>query len=592
VIIPDDPDEKSAYAKRLICDRCLYGVDKNPMAVDMAKLSLWLLTLDKGRAFTFLDHALKCGDSLLGLSHTDQVNRFHIVADKATQIQDNHLTGTLMPQMFSKAVEKRRQIESFVVNSVEDSEKKSDFLKEAENELAVVRILSDLLIGAAISTADGGAERRAGMPHRNFEIQRTEIWARIIQKYNEKDTDSAFEAIRSLSSEALADINAGLPTVASLRRPFHWPVEFPEVFAVSNGEKPGFSAVIGNPPFMGGQKITGNLGVDYRNYMIDVLAKGKKGSADLCAYFFLRANEVIRPGGMIGLLAINTIAQGDSREVGLDQLAQEAAIPRAVTSRKWPGTANIEVSHVWLRKGDWKGPFVLNDTNVKGISPLLQVPGKVAGNPYRLSANADKSFQGSIVLGMGFVMSPEEAQDYIDANPSNQNVLYPYLNGEDLNSRPDQSPSRWVINFHDWPLRRAEGSEWRRAGEKGQKELEKAGIAASDYGGPVAADYPEMLKIVEEKVKPERDKVQRAIRRIRWWQYAERAPKLYSSISRMDRVLIISIVNNHLGFGFNSSVVIFANRLVVIAHNQYFYFAMFQSNFHYVWAWQYSSTLR
>jgi hypothetical protein len=66
-IIPADPDERMLYARRIICDRCIYGVDINPLAVEMAKLSLWLVTMGKGRAFTFLNHALKCGDSLLGL---------------------------------------------------------------------------------------------------------------------------------------------------------------------------------------------------------------------------------------------------------------------------------------------------------------------------------------------------------------------------------------------------------------------------------------------------------------------------------------------------------------------------------------------
>jgi hypothetical protein len=597
VIIPDDPDEKSAYAKRIICDRCLYGVDKNPMAVDMAKLSLWLLTLDKGRAFTFLDHALKCGDSLLGLSHTDQVNRFHIVADKATPIQDNPLTGTLMPKMFAKAVDKRRQIESFVVNSVEDSAKKSELLKEAEIELAVVRILSDLLIGAAISTADGGAEKRGGMPHRNFEIQRTEIWARIIQKYNEKDTDSAFEAIRSMSMEALEDINAGLPHGASLRRPFHWPVEFPEVFAVNNGTKPGFSAVIGNPPFMGGKKITGNLGVYYRNYVVDVLASGVKGVADLCTYFFLRANEILNLGGMIGLLATNSIAEGDTREVGLDQLAKKGlVIPRAVASRKWPGTANVAVSHVWLRKGAWKGPFFLDDQTVKGVSPLLQVPGKVSGNPYRLAANANKSFIGSYVLGMGFVMSPEEAQDYIDADPRNKEVLYPYLNGEDLNSRFDQSPSRWVINFHDWPLRRAESSGWLSAGEKVQKELQREGIEAPDYNGPVAADYPEMLKIVEAKVKPERDKLglkkdasAKTYARL-WWQFGRKGSELYSTISGMERVLVRARFSNANAFCFIDCYVVLAESVVIVATDETCLSIPLQSTFHEIWSGKYGST--
>nr|MDQ3316620.1 restriction endonuclease [Actinomycetota bacterium] len=71
--LPADTDERLAIARRLVADRCLYGVDKNPLAVEMGKLSLWLITLQKDRPFTFLDHALRCGDSLLGVTSTDQL---------------------------------------------------------------------------------------------------------------------------------------------------------------------------------------------------------------------------------------------------------------------------------------------------------------------------------------------------------------------------------------------------------------------------------------------------------------------------------------------------------------------------------------
>ena len=67
-LIPKDTDERLAYARRIVAQRCLYGVDKNPLAVEMAKLSLWLLTLAKDKPFTFLDHAIRCGDSLVGVS--------------------------------------------------------------------------------------------------------------------------------------------------------------------------------------------------------------------------------------------------------------------------------------------------------------------------------------------------------------------------------------------------------------------------------------------------------------------------------------------------------------------------------------------
>ncbi len=83
-LLPRDAEERLALARRLVAERCLYGVDVNPMAVEMAKLSLWLVTLHKDRPFTFLDHALKCGDSLLGLHLPEQIEHFHLIPARAT----------------------------------------------------------------------------------------------------------------------------------------------------------------------------------------------------------------------------------------------------------------------------------------------------------------------------------------------------------------------------------------------------------------------------------------------------------------------------------------------------------------------------
>ena len=91
---------------------------------------------------------------------------------------------------------------------------------------------------------------------------------------------------------------------------------------------------------------------------------------------------------------------------------------------------------------------------------------------------------------MGFVLTPEEAQALIDKDPKNKDVLFPYLNGEDLNSRTDQSPSRWVINFKHWAL---------DADHDDPK---------NPKGPPYAANYPDCLEIVEERVKPQRTSLQ------------------------------------------------------------------------------------
>ena len=107
--------------------------------------------------------------------------------------------------------------------------------------------------------------------------------------------------------------------------------------------------MVGNPPFLGGQRITGAAGTDYRNHLIAWIADGTKGSADLVAYFFLLATKVAQS---FGFLATNTIAQGDTSEVGLTQIIDNAwTVHRAVPSTKWPGDTTLEISKVWATGG-------------------------------------------------------------------------------------------------------------------------------------------------------------------------------------------------------------------------------------------------
>ena len=98
---------------------------------------------------------------------------------------------------------------------------------------------------------------------------------------------------------------------------------------------------------------------------------------------------------------------------------------------------------------------VCDDAPVARISSLLEPAGRAEGRPERLVENTGAAFIGCYVLGKGFILEPEEAREWIAEDPHNAEVLYPYLNGEDLNSRPDCSASRWVIDFNDWSQERA-----------------------------------------------------------------------------------------------------------------------------------------
>jgi hypothetical protein len=369
-LLPADPEERLALARRLIADRCLYGVDKNPMATEMAKLSLWLVTLQKDRPFEFLDHAIKWGDSLLGVTSIDQLLTFHLYPERGRELfrQMDLLDDVraAAEAAIHQASEKRRQLEAFAVNDIADAEEKARLHGEAEAALRDVRLIADLVTGAAISTA--GDDRDRSLRQLDAELERL---APLVGQALDPDQPEGgrANARNAIAAKARELLDAGKPEPQPPRRCFHWPIEFPEVFDSDNA---GFDGLIGNPPFQGGSFITGEHGTSYRHQVVQHLAEGRKGAADLCAYFFLRGCVILRAKGGFGLLATNTISQGDTREVGLDTIVSSGiAIPRAIPSRKWPGTANLEVAQVWVYKGRWHDGFVLDDQPVQGITPYL-----------------------------------------------------------------------------------------------------------------------------------------------------------------------------------------------------------------------------
>jgi len=569
--LPRDPLERQTVARRLVVDRCLYGVDINPMAVEMAKLSLWLVTLQRDRPFTFLDHALRHGDALLG-ADLAQLTTWQLSPHTGSRKSlPSHFMAIPMQRALSTALDRRRRLENIPDRDIRDIRAKERLLAEADEALALARLGGDLLVGLAL--AGGNAAEQEALRDSllgdyllalNAAEAQQDAVARDRAAFTGDTLSEEADAIAALRRRADELLRRHADAVSGVREPFHWPLEFPEVFVEGSvyDDPRGFDALVGNPPFQGGQKITGALGTDYRDYLVRYLAGGVKGSADLCAYFFLRAKELLQYGGGSGLLATNTIAQGDTREVGLDQLARDGyTITRAVPSRKWPGTASLEVAHVWARRGRWSGPILLDDAPVASITPFLTPPGSVEGNPYRLVANRGRSFIGSYVLGMGFVLTPEEAWALIEKDPRNRDVLFPYLNGEDLNSRPDQSPSRWVINFHDWPLERAE-------------------------------TYPDCMRIVREKVKPQRFAQNDKYGQDHWWQFLRTRPELYATITGMKRVLVRARVSNINSIAFMPVEIVCSEQMVVFASEQYGFFALMQTMTHTEWLMHYASSMR
>ena len=554
----DDPSRLDIVveARRLIAERCCYGVDRNPMAVEMAKLSMWLTTVAKDRPFTFLDHAIKSGDSLLGISDLEQLRTLHLDPTVGRErrvpipgLMDGGEVVKAVERLVGRALALRREMRGIETVSLADIERKQFLHLGSEGCLATLETIADILTGTALKSA--GVKDSAKALTDDLEIE-TPLIQRVIEVLG---TPAETDANGRARDRANYLLNARRSEDSPSRDPLHWPIAFPEVF--DGPGKPGFDALLGNPPFLGGQRITGTAGTDYRNYLITWIADGQRGSADLVAYFFLNAARLARS---IGFLATNTIAQGDTSEVGLTQIIDAGwTIHRAVSSTAWPGDATLEIAKVWATSLPWSTKRVLNGLSVTSIDEMLYPEPPSGWRKQRLVANADKSFIGSYLLGTeGFTMTPEEAQALIDRDPRNADVLFPYLSGEDINQDPAQMAPRWVINFFDWPEDQA-----RR--------------------------YPDCFEIVNSRIRPQRARVKDAAAK-NWWRHLRPRPNLYRTIKSMVRVLAISEVGKAVQPVFIPTGQVMAHTIVVFTYQDDFHFGVLTSTFHYRWALRYAST--
>lgn len=551
--LPADPIERDALAHRLVAERCLYGVDKNPMAVEMAKLSLWLITLAKDRPFSFVDHALRVGDSLLGITDVQQLRVAHL-DPKWPRQSTLDLGFDVIEAAVERALSLRRDLEAFVVRDIPDAKRKAQLLADADAALDDARLLGDLVVGAALAQRDDADPLAATAVARN---------TRVIVDHQGDRTDRALARtqLRDLADDWLVERRRAVGEVAEVewadRDPFHWALEFTEVFV---GD--GFDAIIGNPPFQGVSRLSGALGNQYRDYLVKWLADGVRGKADLVAYFYLRAAQLVKPTGGFGLIATNTVAQGDTREVGLDQLFQRGAtFHRAVSSQPWPGGAHLEMATVWAARGRWEGNVILNRDEASGITAALTLRSRVEGTAHRLSSCRAQCFLGSYVYGVGFVLAPPEAMALIQADPINAEVVRPYLVGEDLNQRPDASPSRWVIDFRNWPVERA-------------------------------AEYREPFDLIESIVRPERMKLNERGYRDRWWQFGRRAEALYPAIAQLDDCIAMARVSKTIQPLIVPTDPVFSETAAIFAYDDRARFGVLSSGFHWWWAATHASTMR
>ncbi len=568
--IPPDEDEV-IFARRLVAQRCLYGIDRNPMAVGLAKVSLWLSTLARDHPLTFVDHAFRHGDSLVGLTRR-QVEAFHWLPD--TEPFQAGFEVMRVREHLAKAAALRRRIRD-AGEEVSDRER-HDLWHDARNEIDAIRLYGDLALAAFFAEAKPKPR----------EAKRLEFAGAVVEG----------EAIRYLSW--LEEQRHGNPPLA----PFHWEIEFPEVF---DRENPGFDAFVGNPPFLGGTKISSSSGKAYLNWLLD-LHDESHGNADIVAHFFRRSFSLIRDGGAFGLIATNTIAQGDTRSSGLRWICEHGGqIYRATRRIKWPGDAAVVVSVLHILKGEDAGSSRLDGLDVSKITAFL-FHRAGHGDPLHLKANDRLSFTGAKIYGQGFTFDDTDKKGFatpllemrrlIEASPRNREVIFPYIGGEEVNRSPTHAHHRYVVNFADFPLRREDlGKLWMDADGDQCREWLRQGIVPIDYPNLVAEDWPDLLAIVRMKVKPERIRLRDTSdgKRLKamWWQFGRSRPELQAALSGLKRVLVNSQVSASIQFAFLPANIVYAHTTNIFPFDTYAAFCALQSRPHEIWACFFGSTL-
>lgn len=544
-----EADDVVLAARRAVAGRCLYGVDRDPMAAEMAKLSLWLVTMAKERPFTFLDHAIQVGDSLLGITDLDQIRHFHMDPAVGRELHSTLFDYTAaLESVVSDASSMRDELESIDVVTLRDADDRARLHQKVKALTARLELVGDVLVGAALSAS---ASAEVSLDDRLTSV------APLISGLLPSDGGVSTDSPSILEAKAETWLEAGRPDTAPRRRCLHWPLAFPEIFSTRGG----FDAIVGNPPFLGGTKISGPNGVDFRHHIAKWIAGFATDRADLCSFFFLRAGSLTGPRSAIGLLATQAIRDGSSRVVALDGLIDRGfRIGRAVRNKPWPGSAAVHISQVWLFRGMPAVAPWLDGEPASEIGAALEIPGRVVGDPQALPSPGAIALQGAKPNFKGFVLSPDTAAGLLADDPKNSEVVRPYLVGRDLNGSPSAEATRLIIDFRDWTRERAES-------------------------------FTAPFSHVESRLPGERETVKGDIS-TPFWCFGRPGMALRRAIEPLERVIAVAYTSSTLGFRFISPRQTIGDAVVVIASDDAAMLAVLSSSIHYWWVVKHGTALK
>ncbi|MBX7224023.1 MAG: restriction endonuclease, partial [Blastocatellia bacterium] len=533
---------------------CIYGVDLNPLAVELCKVALWLEAQSPGEPLNFLDHHIKCGNAIVGFLRREDLERG--IPDEAFAKQPGEETE--MMTALRKRNKKERTDYAKGAGTLNFSVELADHFRTILarwRELSALPETSPLEVEAKKSryeeftqSADAWLLHQiACLPIAQFYLPRTaENRDRFI-------TDAEYRDFLGGFRQPLGQGTAAALAIGEQKRFFHWFLEFPDII-----ERGGFDCILGNPPYLGGSLLSGNYGYSFCRYVTWEFSP--TGLSDLVVFFVRRIFSLLRPQGFTAFITTNSIKDGDIRKDGLEQIvAAGGVINFALRGIKWPGHANLVVSLVGLHNGNWKGNFILDGKAVGYINVYFEDTQEL-GKPVSLFENKEWLFEGSKLTGDGFLMSCKEREILICDDDVSSSVILPILNGDELNNSPNQKPDRWAVFFANWSFE------------------------TSEY-------YKSAFEWVKDHVKPYRDGHSVETLRKKWWLFERPRHEIYNRIKQKEICFVAATTTKFLNFSALQSSLLFTHALKIFATDRWDLYTIVQSTIHEVWARKYSGSL-
>mgnify|MGYP000971852113 CR=1 FL=1 len=552
--IAEDPDKarrKDLHIRaiRQVVANCLYGADINDMAVEMAKLSLWLVSLDRDLPFSFVDDKIFLGNSLLGLTSLDQLRKLHIDPANASGQDVLNDVDVDIDAVIRKAIELRERLASEIdegdlMRSITAKRRQYEQLQAVTAELLM---LADGVIAAGLPL--GGKPGRAlDETYQNLRL--------AVKQAQPVGVGGAGDAswLELIIDEGLT------PTVDTdyeRWKPLHWVLEAPDVL-VDHG---GFDAVVGNPPFLGVKSIRGAIGQEMRDFLANRGREGESGRSDLVVFFLRRAAHLSRK--TVGLLVTDAIESGDTSRYGLAALlSQSWVLYRARTSTPWPtASAGVRISYLWLSISPVESPAVLDHVTVRCIGASLTDAGDADNVQFdeRLVHELHQvvplphGYQATIILGKALVVEPDEIEGVRKAGGGA--YLRPYMSGEDLAGTVGPHASRYCLD-----------------------------VSALSEGE--LRSMPRLHSWLVENVYPERARQFAKYPKLKakWWGFLSPVEELYAALENVTFAVAFAKHSKHLWPTCVAPNQVFSNGIIVYPTDSDADYGFLASEFHRLWA--------